>query len=407
VRQRWVLGFWAATVVVLAVSGCSGSNSNSGGAGAGTVGAKTGDAAKAQSAAALGGMDALVAAAKAEGTLNIIAVPRTWVGYGGIIDAFSAKYGIKINSENEDGSSGDEINAIKTTVGQASAPDVIDILNSYAVSGAQAGLYAPYKVTTWNDIPDSQKDASGLWYGDYGGYVSIGCNAAKVGGTCPKTIKALDNPAYRGLVSIAGDPTSTDDGFESVWAAALANGGSSTAVQPGIDFFKKLNTEGILNKTTKVTTATMQSGITPIVLDFDYLNVSYAAALKASVPPVTWTTTIPTDGLVSSYQDQAISVDAAHPAAARLWEEFLYSQATPGGQNGWLKGFARPVELPAMQKNGSVDAVSLAMLPVVNDPTPFDPTADQIVAARTTVTQNWAAAIAGVPVAVPAVTAGQ
>ena len=109
--------------LALAMAACS---SSSGGASA--SGSKTTapvNWASAQSAAAGGGMDALVAAAKKEGTLNLIAVPRTWAGYGAIIDAFTAKYGIKINSENPDGSSGDEINAVKSTKGQPSAPDVV------------------------------------------------------------------------------------------------------------------------------------------------------------------------------------------------------------------------------------------------------------------------------------------
>jgi putative spermidine/putrescine transport system substrate-binding protein len=370
-------------------------SSNTGGASAGggasSGGTKTADWATAQSAAAGGGMAALVAAAQKEGTLNLIAVPRTWAGYGAIIDAFTKKYNIKINSENPDGSSGDEITAVKSTKGQASAPDVVDIGNSYALSGAQEGDFAPYKVATWADIPDAQKDAGGLWFSDYGGYISIGCNAAKAGGTCPTTIKGLDNPAYKGKVALNGDPTSANAAFEAVWAAALANGGSADNIQPGIDFFKKLNSEGIFNKT-KVTPATVQSGATPIVLDWDYLNVGNAATLKKA--GITWTTSDPSDGLVSGYYAQAVSINAAHPAAARLWEEFLYSQDTDGGQNGWLRGFARPIELPAMQTAGTADKTALAALPQVTDANPFNPTQAQITAAKNVVTQKWAAAVA-------------
>jgi putative spermidine/putrescine transport system substrate-binding protein len=395
VRQRWMGIAVAALAATVAVSACSSSkspsSSSSSAGGSSSAAAKTTDASKAQSAADLGGMDVLIADAKKEGTLNLIAVPRTWAGYGAIIDAFTAKYGIKINSENPDGSSGDEINAVKSTKGQASAPDVVDVGNSYAVSGALEGDYAPYKVATWADIPDAQKDPGGLWYSDYGGYISIGCNAAKVGGTCPKTIKDLDNPAYKNMVGLNGDPTIANAAFEAVWAAALANGGSATNIQPGIDFFNKLNKEGIYNKT-KVTPATVASGETPIVLDWDYLNVGNAATLKTQ--GVTWTTNDPSDGLVSGYYAQAVSINAAHPAAARLWEEFLYSQDPTGGQNGWLKGFARPIELVAMQKAGTADTTALAAVPPVTDSNPFNPTQDQVTAAKAVVTQKWAAAVA-------------
>jgi putative spermidine/putrescine transport system substrate-binding protein len=392
----------AALLMVGGVAACSsGSSSKSGGdtssattgsvAAPGSTGSAPVSAATAQSAAAMGGMDALIAAAKKEGTLNLIAVPPTWAGYGPMVTAFSTKYGIKINSENPDGASADEIAAIKSTKGQPSAPDVVDVGNSFALSGSQEGDFAPYKVATWADIPAAQKDEGGLWYSDYGGYISIGCNAAKVGGTCPKTIKELDNPAYKNKVALNGDPTSANAAFEGVWAAALANGGSATNIQPGIDFFKKLNSEGIYNKT-KVTPATVASGETPIVLDWDYLNVGNAATLKKS--GITWTTTDPADGLVSAYYAQAISVNAAHPAAARLWEEYLYSQAADGGQNGWLTGFARPIELPAMIKNGSADKAALALVPPVTDANPFNPTPDQVTAAKAVVTQKWAAAVA-------------
>jgi putative spermidine/putrescine transport system substrate-binding protein len=389
VRQRWValasVGLAASLAVTACGSSSGGKSSSSGGSGGSAKSAKT-----AQSAADMGGMAALVAAAKKEGTLNLIAVPRTWAGYGAIIDAFTAKYGIKINSENPDGSSGDEINAVKSTKGQPSAPDVVDVGNSYALQGSQAGLFAPYKVATWGDIPDGQKDAGGLWYSDYGGYISIGCNATKIK-NCPTTIKGLDNPAFKGDVALNGDPTSANAAFEAVWAAALANGGSATDVQPGIDFFKKLNSEKIYNKT-KVTPATVASGQTPIVLDWDYLNVGNAATLKKS--GVNWVTNDPPDGLVSGFYAQAVSINAAHPAAARLWEEFLYSQDADGGQNGWLRGFARPIELVAMMAKGTADATAAAAQPKVNDTNPFNPTQDQVTAAKNVVTQKWAAAVA-------------
>ena len=379
------IGTGALALALAACSSSSGGGSASGSNTTGKVDWKT-----AQSASAGGGMDALVAAAKAEGTLNLIAVPRTWAGYGAIIDAFTAKYGIKINSENPDGSSGDEINAVKSTKGQASAPDVVDIGNSYALSGAQEGDFAPYKVASWNDIPAALKDSGGLWYSDYGGYISIGCNATKVT-NCPTTIKDLDNPAFKGKVALNGDPTSANAAFEAVWAAALANGGSADNIQPGIDFFKKLNSEGIFNKT-KVTPATVASGETPIVLDWDYLQLGNVASLKQQ--GVTWKVADPSDGLVSAYYAQAVSINAAHPAAARLWEEFLYSQTSDGGQNGWIRGFARPVELTAMQSSGSADATALASLPAVTDANPFNPTQAQVTAAKDTVTKNWAAAVA-------------
>ena len=127
------------------------------------------------------------------------------------------------------------------------------------------------------------------------------------------------------------------------------------------------------------------------MLDWDYLNVGTAATLKKSGK--TWTVTVPADGLVSGYYAQAISINAPHPAAARLWQEYLYSQESTGGQNGWLAGFARPIELPAMQQAGTANKAALALVPKVNDPKPFTPTQAQITAAKNVVTQKWSAAV--------------
>jgi putative spermidine/putrescine transport system substrate-binding protein len=385
------LALATATALTLAACGSSNSSSTATGGTSPSGSTSTTDWSTAQSADAGGGMDALVAAAKKEGTLNVIALPPDWANYASIISTFKQKYGLKVVSENPNGASGDEINALKSTKGQSSAPDVIDVGNSYALSGAQGGLFAPYKVATWADIPDGQKDVGGLWTSDYGGYISIGCNTKKVK-TCPTTIKALDNPEYKGQVALNGDPTSAAAAFSGVWAAALANGGSADDIQPGIDFFKKLNGEGIFNKT-QVSPQTVASGATPIVLDWDYLNVGEGAQLAKS--GTTWKVVVPSDGLVSAYYSQAINRDAPHPAAARLWEEYLYSQAADGGQNGWLRGSARPIELVAMQKNGSADQKAMAKLPPVQDNTHFVPTQTQVTKATTTVTQKWSAAVAG------------
>jgi putative spermidine/putrescine transport system substrate-binding protein len=389
----------AVATVGLVLSGCSSSGSNTssnngagngGNNGSGNNGsAKTVSWSTAQSATAGGGMNALVAAAKKEGTLNVIALPPSWANYAEIIATFKKKYGIQIHSENPNGASGDELNALKSTKGQPSAPDVVDVGNSYALEGAQGGLFAPYKVQTWNDIPQGQKDAGGLWTSDYGGYISIGCNAKKIK-KCPKTIKALDNPSFHNAVALNGDPTSASAGFNGVWAAALANGGSTSNIQPGIDFFHKLNQQGIFNKT-DVTPATEASGATPIVLDWDYLNAGETPVLAKK--GIKWEVNDPSDGLVSAYYSQAININAPHPAAARLWEEFLYSQAPDGGQNLWLKGYARPIELPAMIKAGTADKAALKKIPPVHDTHPFLPTQAQITKAQNVVTQKWSSAV--------------
>jgi putative spermidine/putrescine transport system substrate-binding protein len=379
VRRGLVAVTCLAAVASLALTGCASSKSSGGG------GASGKDAKTATSAADLGGMDALVTAAKKEGKLNVITLPRDWANYGELMDNFQKKYGITITDANPDGSSADEITAIKTLKSQDRAPDVVDVGQAFALSGTKDGIYAPYKVASWADIPDSLKDKDGNWFNDYGGYVSIGCDTTKVS-PCPTTFAQLNNPAYKGKVALNGDPTKANAAFSAVWASALANGGSFDDIKPGVTFFATLKKAGIYVPI-QATAATIESGETPIVLDWDYLNAAKTDALKAKGRD--FTVAVPKDGLFSAYYAQAISKYAPHPAAARLWEEYLYSVE---GQNGWLKGYARPAEFTTMQSKNTVDATLAAKLPTVAG-TPAFPTDAQTTAQKTTLTQIWASTV--------------
>ncbi|HEV7469733.1 MAG: substrate-binding transporter [Pseudonocardia sp.] len=375
-RSRRVLVTAAVgAVVALGAAGCVSSGGSSSSASGGNAWAT------ATSAQAGGGTDALVAAAKAEGTLNVIALPPDWANYGNIIKGFSDKYGIKVDSANPDGSSQDEINAVKQLGTQDRAPDVLDLGQSFALGNVD--LYAPYKVATFDSIPAANKDANGAWVNDYGGYISIGCNSTLVP-VCPTSFADLAKPEYAGKVALNGDPTQAASAFASVWAGALANGGSLDDITPGVTFWGSVAKSGNLLKVDP-NSATIQSGQTPIVLDWDYLNVAETEKNKASFD---WKVAVPTDGLFAQYYAQAINKNAPHPAAARLWQEFLYSDE---GQNLWLAGKARPIRLEAMTAGGTADKALLAALPPVSGEARF-PTQAQTDAANKVVAQNWATA---------------
>lgn len=377
-----VRGGALAAVAVLALSACGAAPDTSTST---TAGGK--NAATATSAADFGGLDALVKAAKKEGTLNAIALPRDWANYGALIDGFQKKYGIKVAVENPDGSSQDEINAVTSRKGQGRAPDVLDLGSSFALSAAQQGLLAPYEVASYADLPEGQKDAKARWYNDYGGYISIGCDAKRVK-ACPTTFADLLEPRYKGQVALNGNPTKSGSAFGGVYAASLASGGSFDDIQPGLDFFAKLKKNGNYTPV-ESTPATVEKGETPISIDWDYLNAGYADEFKSK--GVDWKVAVPSDGQFSQYYSQAINKDAPHPAAARLWQEYLYSAE---GQNLWLRGYARPALMTAMEKAGTLDKAAAAKLPEVSG-TPAFPTEDQQSKAKTDLGQGWAKAVSG------------
>lgn len=343
----------------------------------------------ATSAADAGGMAALTAAAKKEGALNTIALPRDWANYGALIDGFEKKYGIEVTVENPEGSSQDEIDALKEHRRDGTAPDVIDVGATFAPAAARQGLLTPYEVAPWDDIPDEQKDPRARWYNNYGGYVSIGCDAKRVT-TCPATFADLRRPEYKGQVSLNGNPTKSGSAFAGVYAAALANGGSFDNIQPGIDFFAELSRNGNFIPV-ESTPATIESGQTPISIDWDFLNLAYADEFRRKGADVDWRTSIPFDGSFAQYYAQGINKDAPHPAAARLWQEYLFS---PEGQNLRLGAYARPVLMEAMEENGTLDKSLAEKLPTVEG-TPTFPTEEQQAKAGRTVDRNWAKAVGG------------
>ena len=95
-------------------------------------------------------MDKLVAAARSEGQLNLIALPRDWANYGAIIDAFKSKYGIKVTVADPNGNSQDEVDAVTKLGKSQSAPDVLDLSLKFAM--ANPTLFSPYQVEVWGDI---------------------------------------------------------------------------------------------------------------------------------------------------------------------------------------------------------------------------------------------------------------
>ena len=342
-------------------------------------GGSSADAATATSAADLGGMSGLVKAAEKEGALNVIALPPDWANYGNIIKAFQAKYPkIKLTSAQPSAASQDEINAAKSLKGTDRAPDVFDLGQSVAL--ANTALFAKYKVATWDDVAADFKDANGAWINDYGGYMSIGYDSKKV--PAVTGLDSLKGSGFKGKVALNGDPTQAGAAFSGVMMASIGNGGSADDIAPGVDYFGQLKKVGNFVPVDP-DPATIESGQTPVVIDWDYLNAAETAKLPS------WKVVVPDNAVVAGYYYQAINKDAPHPAAARLWEEFLYSDA---GQNLWLGGGARPVRADAMVKAGTIDKTAYDALPPVNGSS-VTPTIPQTEKAAAYLSSNWAKAV--------------
>jgi putative spermidine/putrescine transport system substrate-binding protein len=323
-----------------------------------------------------GGMDALVKAAKAEKELNVITLPRDWANYGEAMDLFSKAFGIKINSDNPEGSSAYEIQTIKTAPA-SKQPDVVDIGISVlpdALGIGRKALFTPYKVATWNDIPSEWKDENGLWYGDYYGLMAISYDASLP--KAPTSIKALlTDPAFKGAFALSGDPTGSQQALMGLFAIAAANGGSASNIMPGIEALKAAKAAG--NFVSVIgNSANYAAGAYKATITWDFNGPGAIASSAAAGKPLKFV--IPSDvALQGTPYLQAINAKAPHCAAARLWEEFLYSQnigksskeitaadkklsgsklfnLIMGGQNIWVAGAAHPITEAAMIKKKTI-----------------------------------------------------
>ncbi len=373
-RRKFLMVSATASVGAL-VAACGGTPEG------GTAGAPT-------AAGGVMAMDALVAAAKQEGTLTTIALPHDWLNYGEMIEAFKKKYSLAVNELDPNAGSGDEIEAIKANKDNKGpqAPDVIDVGFAFGPSSKQESLLQPYKVTTWDTIPADLKDADGHWYGDYYGVLSFAINTDVVK-NIPQDWPDLLKPEYQGQVALAGDPRTSNQAIQSVYAAALANGGSLDNAQPGLDFFAKLNEAGnfvpVIAKN-----ATLANGETPIMITWDYLALGARDQLAGN-PPVE--VVVPKSGVFGGVYVQAISAFAPHPNAAKLWMEYLYSDE---GQLIWLKGYGHPIRYADMVKRNVIPADLASKLPPAElyNKAVF-PKIAQLETAKKLITETWDAVV--------------
>jgi putative spermidine/putrescine transport system substrate-binding protein len=338
-----------------------------------------------------GSMDDLIAAAKAEGMLSVIALPRDWCNYGAMIDTFKEKYGIEVNELNPDAGSGDEIEAIKANKGNTGpqAPDVIDVGLSFGPSAKTDGLIQPYKVATWDSIPGDQKDADGYWYGNYYGVLSFEVNADMIE-KAPEDWADLMSESYRGAVSISGDPRTSNSAIMSVYGAGLSvtGGKAEGAAEAGLKFFADLNASGNFVPVGG-SAATLAQGSTPIIVRWDYLALADRDTLAGN-PAVN--IVVPKSGVIAGVYVMAISAFAPHPNAAKLWMEHVYSDE---GQNIYLSGYCHPIRFLDMVANGKISDEMMSKLPPAeNYERAMFPTLEEQGAAKEIITKQWDTVVA-------------
>lgn len=340
---------------------------------------------------------ALLAGARREGKLNLIAIPD---GEGSVyrylLEGFRQYSGIKPTLLVPVGSSAMEMQAVKDDKGKPTQPDIVDVGVSFALDAAKAGELVAYRPGTWDDVPSTAKDVGGRWFSSYYGLVSIITNT-KVATSTPKTFADLKDLPAKGWVAISGDPRTVGvsglasaEAFGTVWAAALANGGSLDDIGPGITYFSDLKKAGIFKPGNLAIPETIATGNSIISLMLSYEADRAKTKIKDD-KAVELSVNIPTDGLFPNFYVQGAVSGSPNPNAAKLWLEYLLSDE---GALAFMKGGAVSTRFPNMYKRGSIPKEILDKLP---DPAHLAkvqiPTQMQIAKAQNVVNDQWGAAV--------------
>ena len=335
-----------------------------------------------------GGMDQLIEDAQEEGQFNAMGLYDDWANYGGLLEAFSEKYDIEINNDTSTGASQDLINAVVNRQGQDDSLDYLDTGMSFAQDADEDELLAEYALETIDDIDEEYIGENGTWINHLGGTMAIGCDTSRID-DCPTSFEDLLTGDYSGQVAIPSDPTTGETGFMIVHAAALANGGSLDDISPGIEFFDELDEVGNFLPV-EASAGTIETGETPIIIEWDF-NLQPIADDLAEDADIDLEITIPEDGAVSSFYAASINEDAPHPAVARLFYEFLFSDE---GQNLLLEGYVTPVRLEAMIDQDTVNQEALDALPGGTEAIEAEmPDLDQREANQEVVEAEWSEAL--------------
>lgn len=278
--------------------------------------------------------------AKEEGKLQSVGMPDTWANWGETWSEIEKNYGI--TQSDTDMSSAEEI-ALFEAEKNNPTKDIGDVGQSFGPIAEDKGVTIPYKTSYWDEIPEWAKDDDGDWVVGYTGTISFITNTNAVA-EAPTSFADVLEGDYK--VSI-GDVNAATQAQNAVLAAAIANGGDETNLEPGIAFFAELASQGRLDMG-DTDLARLEAGEIEVGIYWDFNALNYADSIESSNPDATFAVTIPQDGTVQSGYATIINTYAPNPHAAALAREYILSDE---GQINLAKGYARPiresVELPA------------------------------------------------------------
>ena len=286
-------------------------------------------------------LKALEEAARTEGEVNSVGMPDSWANWKDTWRDLEQKYGLK--HMDTDMSSAQEIAKFAAEKDNATA-DIGDVGAAFGPIAVQQGVTQPYKPTTWDQIPEWAKDKDGHWMLAYTGSIAFIVNKQLVKDV-PTSWAELKDGQYKVAI---GDVSAAAQAVNGVLAAAIANGGDETNIQPGLDYFADIAKQGRLSLSNP-TIQTLERGEVEVGVVWDFNGLSY----RDQIDPSRFEVVIPSDGSVISGYTTIINKWAKHPNAAKLAREYILSDA---GQINLAKGNARPIRAEHLTLPSEVQA---------------------------------------------------
>ncbi len=306
-------------------------------------------------------LDEIEAKAKEEGKISSVGMPEGWANWETSWKTFTETYGLE--HDDTDLSSAEELSMFETEK-DSPTKDIGDVGQAFGQTAIDMDVVQPYKVSTWDSIPDWAKDPDGNCTLSYVGTMSSMVNQDKV----PETIDSWEALKNSSAKVTLGDVVRGAASQMAVLSCAYAFGGGVDNVDPAIEFFKELAQSGRLDAAA-YSQERMNRGEVEVYPVWDFLSLQYRERTLENNPNMTIGSHVMQDGAIQSGYCLVINKYAPHPHAAALMVEYLLSDQ---GQIDRARGYARPirsdVELPDDVKSSLIpDAEYADTIPLTDN----------------------------------------
>ncbi|MGM9936545.1 MAG: ABC transporter substrate-binding protein [Candidatus Ornithomonoglobus sp.] len=315
-------------------------------------------------------VEEITAKAKENGEVNSVGMPDDWANWSETWAGITNTYGLK--HTDVDLSSAEELAMFEAEKTNATK-DIGDVGETYGAVAEEKGLTLKYKTSYWDEIPDWAKDDDGDWVVAYYGTMALMTNKRLVP-EAPTSFGDLLEGDY--MVSI-GDVSKSTRAQYAVLAAAYANGGDESNIQPGLDFFRQLAEQGRLDKG-EFTFSRIEKGEIGVAIIWDFVGIGYREQILENNPNADFEMCIPSECSVQSGYATIINAYTKRPYAAALTREYILSDE---GQLNLAKGYAktvRDIELPAELKEKMIPDEQYTNVKMVEDPDAWEETVSQL-----------------------------